>query len=85
VRDGCDGTWVAHPDLVPVAREVFGPPDAGANQIGRCANMSVLLRDDLLKVHHGTKTEEGFPPQHPCRRAIRRGVAARRGAVRSTI
>ena len=23
VRDGYDGTWVAHPDLVPVAREVF--------------------------------------------------------------
>ena len=21
--DGCDGTWVAHPDLVPVAQEVF--------------------------------------------------------------
>ena len=23
VRDGYDGTWVAHPDLVPVAKEVF--------------------------------------------------------------
>jgi malate synthase len=23
VRQGYDGTWVAHPDLVPVAREVF--------------------------------------------------------------
>ncbi|HYG60120.1 MAG TPA: malate synthase A, partial [Symbiobacteriaceae bacterium] len=22
-NDGCDGTWVAHPDLVPVAMEVF--------------------------------------------------------------
>ena len=23
VTDGCDGTWVAHPDLVPVAKEIF--------------------------------------------------------------
>jgi malate synthase len=23
VTDGCDGTWVAHPDLVPIAKEVF--------------------------------------------------------------
>lgn len=22
-RDGCDGTWVAHPDLVPLATEIF--------------------------------------------------------------
>jgi malate synthase len=35
-RDGFDGTWVAHPDLVPVATEVFdGVLGDRANQLGR--------------------------------------------------
>src|SRR5437867_2841540 len=33
VRQGHDGTWVAHPALVPVAREVFDGHVAGAHQI----------------------------------------------------
>jgi malate synthase len=60
VRDGYDGTWVAHPDLVPVAREVFDRMMEGKNQLGRVRQHVRVLRDDLLKVHHGTKTEEGF-------------------------
>jgi malate synthase len=60
VRDGCDGTWVAHPDLVPVARQVFDRLMPEPNQIGRVRQHVRVLRDDLLKVHHGTKTEEGF-------------------------
>jgi malate synthase len=60
VRDGCDGTWVAHPDLVPVAKEVFDRLMPEPNQIGRLRQHVRVLRDDLLKVHHGTKTEEGF-------------------------
>ena len=33
---GCDGTWVAHPDLVPVAMEAFDAVLQGApNQVGR--------------------------------------------------
>ncbi len=41
VSQGYDGTWVAHPDLVPVAREVFERGLGGApNQLGR-------LRDDV--------------------------------------
>ncbi len=41
VSQGYDGTWVAHPDLVPVAREVFEQGLGGAsNQLGR-------LRDDV--------------------------------------
>ena len=39
--DGFDGTWVAHPDLVPVAAEVFdGVLGEHSNQVGR-------LRDDV--------------------------------------
>jgi malate synthase len=39
--DGSDGTWVAHPDLVPVAREVF---DAA---LGDRPNQKARLRDDV--------------------------------------
>ena len=60
MRDGYDGTWVAHPDLVPVAKEVFDRMMPEKNQITRVRQHVRVLRDDLLKVHHGTKTEEGF-------------------------
>ncbi|MDQ3875825.1 MAG: malate synthase A, partial [Actinomycetota bacterium] len=40
-RDGFDGTWVAHPDLVPVATEVFdGVLGPGRHQLER-------LREDV--------------------------------------
>ncbi len=35
VTDGHDGTWVAHPGLVPLAREVFDAHMKGPNQIRR--------------------------------------------------
>jgi malate synthase len=38
--DGCDGTWVAHPGLVQLAKEVFDKHMPGANQIAR-------KRDDI--------------------------------------
>jgi malate synthase len=60
VRDGYDGTWVAHPDLVPVAKEVFDRMMEGKNQLGRVRQHVRVLRDDLLKVHDGTRTEDGF-------------------------
>ena len=60
VRDGCDGTWVAHPDLVPVAKEVFDRLMPEPNQITRVRAHVRVLRDDLLKIHEGTKTEAGF-------------------------
>lgn len=60
VRDGYDGTWVAHPDLVPVAKEVFDRLMPQPNQTGRVRLHVRVLRDDLLKIHEGTKTEDGF-------------------------
>jgi len=33
--DGCDGTWVAHPGLVPVAKEVFDKHMPQPNQYGK--------------------------------------------------
>jgi malate synthase len=35
VTDGCDGTWVAHPGLVPIAKQVFDQYMPGANQYDR--------------------------------------------------
>jgi len=42
--DGSDGTWVAHPDLVPVAREIFD------EALGDRPNQKSRLRDDVNAV-----------------------------------
>jgi malate synthase len=60
VREGYDGTWVAHPDLVPVAKEVFDRMMPQPNQVPRMRLHVNVLREDLLKVHEGSKTEAGF-------------------------
>jgi malate synthase len=68
VKDGHDGTWVAHPGLVPVARAVFDEHMPSPHQ------MHVLREDvqvgapDLLRVPEGTRTEAGL------RHSIRVGV-----------
>jgi malate synthase len=59
--DGSDGTWVAHPDLVPVAREIF---DAALgerpHQKDRWPDVSPTARDLLdVRVPGGAITEEG--------------------------
>lgn len=58
--DGHDGTWVAHPDLVPVAMEVFDRLMPQANQLDRKREDVQVGAKDLLEVHQGTRTEEGF-------------------------
>jgi malate synthase len=58
--DGHDGTWVAHPDLVPVAMAVFDRMMPGPNQLSRLREDVDTARDDLLKVHDGTRTEQGL-------------------------
>ena len=59
-RDGHDGTWVAHPDLVPIAKDVFDRLMPGSNQLDRMRDDVVVTRDDLLLLHEGGQTEEGF-------------------------
>ncbi|MEJ7809663.1 MAG: malate synthase A [Gemmatimonadaceae bacterium] len=44
-RDGFDGTWVAHPDLVPVASEVFGAVLMGPDGTPRPHQKSRLRED----------------------------------------
>ncbi len=58
--DGHDGTWVAHPDLVPVAREVFDRLMPGANQLNRPGGDPAVSREDMLRVHPGERTEAGL-------------------------
>lgn len=59
-RDGHDGTWVAHPGLVPVAMEVFNREMPESNQIhsGKQQSLQVSAAD-LLEVPKGTITEDG--------------------------
>ena len=59
-RSGHDGTWVAHPDLIPVAAAVFNELMPTANQLYvRREDVDVGQRE-LLEVHDGTRTEAGF-------------------------
>jgi malate synthase len=57
--NGHDGTWVAHPGLVPVAMEVFDRLMPGANQLDRPLDDDPIGADDLLAVPDGTITEAG--------------------------
>jgi malate synthase len=60
--DGFDGTWVAHPDLVPVAREVFdGVLGDRPNQVDRLREEVDVSAADLLNVAAtpGEVTEQG--------------------------
>ncbi len=58
--DGHDGTWVAHPGLVPVAMEVFNHIMKTPNQIFRKREEIRVTEKDLLEVPMGTITESGL-------------------------
>jgi malate synthase len=60
VGDGHDGTWVAHPGLVPVAMEVFNEGMPGPNQLGRLREDVHVTAADLLRVPDGPITEAGL-------------------------
>jgi malate synthase len=48
VTDGCDGTWVAHPGLVPIAKAVFDEHMPSSNQIDRKRDDVIYTAKDLL-------------------------------------
>jgi len=58
--DGHDGTWVAHPGLVGVAKEVFDHYMPTPNQIDRLREDVQVGEADLLAVPEGTITEDGL-------------------------
>jgi malate synthase len=61
--DGFDGSWVAHPDLVPLCREVFdGVLGDRPNQLGKLREDVSVTAEDLLAVSKtpGQITEAGL-------------------------
>ena len=58
--DGHDGTWVAHPGLVPVALEVFNRIMLQPNQIGKQLHDFDATAADLLAIPTGTITFAGL-------------------------
>jgi malate synthase len=60
VRAGHDGTWVAHPGLVDVAKRVFDEHMPGPNQISVKREDVHVIAKDLLAIPPGTITEEGL-------------------------
>ena len=59
-NDGHDGTWVAHPGLVPIALEAFNKVMPKANQVDRQRDDVKITAAQLIEVPKGTITEEGL-------------------------
>jgi malate synthase len=59
VNAGHDGTWVAHPGLVSLAREIFDKWSPGFSR-GLPAEAGAPSREDLLRVPEGPITENGL-------------------------
>ncbi len=60
VKAGHDGTWVAHPGLVPIAKAVFDEYMKTPNQISVKREEVHVTAKDLLEVPKGTITEDGL-------------------------
>jgi malate synthase len=60
VTAGHDGTWVAHPALIPLAREVFDRHMPTPNQLHVLRKDVVADRDALVRPSIGTITRAGF-------------------------
>jgi len=64
VKAGHDGTWVAHPGLVPVAREIFEKGMAGRgykdSQLDYKREEVQVTKEDLLRTPQGSFTYDGF-------------------------
>lgn len=59
VQEGHDGTWVAHPGLVPLAMAVFDAHMPRANQITNQRDDVHIIATDLITPPRGTITEAG--------------------------
>ena len=60
VTNGHDGTWVAHPGLVPIARDIFDAHMKGKNQLEVSRSDVDIAAKDLLEVTPGSRTEAGL-------------------------
>jgi malate synthase len=60
VKAGHDGTWVAHPGLVPIAKEIFDEHMNTPNQLHVLREEVRISESELLEVHKGSITEKGL-------------------------
>lgn len=60
VNDGHDGTWVAHPGMVGLVKDVFDEGMPTPNQIFNKREDVHVTADDLVEVPEGKITEEGL-------------------------
>ena len=61
VKDGHDGTWVAHPALVHIAKNIFDEHMPEPNQINKKLYLNKEIdKRDLLTLPVGTCSEEGL-------------------------
>ena len=60
VRNGHDGTWVAHPGMVALAGEVFDEWMKSPNQIEASRTHQMITASDLLDIPNGAITQEGI-------------------------
>jgi malate synthase len=60
VKAGHDGTWVAHPGLVPIAKEIFDQYMKTPNQIYVKREDVKVTAADLLNVPEGQITDQGL-------------------------
>jgi malate synthase len=60
VQAGHDGTWVAHPALVPVAQQIFDQYMPAPNQLSVLREDVRVTRVQLLAAPNGTITRAGF-------------------------
>jgi len=78
VKAGHDGTWVAHPGLVPVAKQIFDELMRGPNQIHVKREDVRIGQKDLLAVPQGSHTEASL--RHSIRVSIQYLEAWLRGS-----
>lgn len=60
VRDGFDGTWVAHPGMVQLVKDVFNENMPTPNQISNKREDVSVTTQDLLEIPTGPITEQGL-------------------------
>eukprot|EP00898_Chlorokybus_atmophyticus_P001330 jgi/Chlat1/2198/Chrsp17S02763 len=60
VKAGHDGTWAAHPGLVPMVTEVFNQHMRGPNQLQVKREDVKATEKDLLEMPQGTRTMDGL-------------------------
>ncbi|VXB06175.1 malate synthase A [Luteimonas sp. 9C] len=60
VTAGHDGTWVAHPALIPLAKQIFDERMRGPHQHAMTRDDVLVDRDDLIAPSIGTISRAGF-------------------------